>query len=177
MPYRLRKKDDALKQALLTSAIRTECIEGVNAISIRRLAAETYIAVGTVYNYFESKQEVLLALTEAYWENAIKEMQEQVKEERFQTQLERIISFLRSKMNDCAEILMRSLHEDADLGRERMASMQHMLRQALIKRLSRDAAIAERVWSESLTKEMFADFVLSNPISLLQREVLNKHLI
>ena len=45
-----------------------------------------------------------------------------IKAERFCDRLEQAIAFLRSKMNDCAMILMESLHEDELTGRVRMAS-------------------------------------------------------
>ena len=166
----MRKKDAEIKKTLLSCAKRIECSEGVNAISIRRLAAEANIAVGTVYHYFESKQEVLLTLTEEYWREALLQMRDQITAEQFGEQLREIITFLRSRMNDCAEILMRSLRDDAETGRLRMASMQRVLRQALIERIEGDDAIAKSVWTDSFTKEAFADFVFHNVISLLRRK-------
>ena len=148
---------------------KIECTEGVGAINIRRLAAEANIAVGTVYNYFESKQEVLLALTEAYWQHTLEEMRVQVTAERFSEQIAQIITFLRTKMNDCAQILMQSLRSDPDTGRIRMAAMQKVLLSALIERLERDSSIRADVWDERFTKEAFADFVLSNLILMLQQ--------
>ncbi|MDD4311075.1 MAG: TetR/AcrR family transcriptional regulator [Eubacteriales bacterium] len=166
----MRKKDAEIKKTLLSCANRIECSEGVGAISIRRLAAEANIAIGTVYHYFDSKQDVLLTLTEEYWKEALLQMRERITAEHFDEQLREIINFLRSKMNDCAEILMQSLQDDAETGRLRMASMQRVLRQSLIERMESDDAIADSVWSESFTKEAFADFVFLNVLSLLQRK-------
>ena len=166
----LRKKDAELRDTLLSCASRIECAEGVDAINIRRLAAEANIAVGTVYNYFESKQEVLLSLTETYWENALSQMRASVTAARFGQQIAQIITFLRGKMNDCAEILMRSLHDDAATGRIRMAAMQRMLREALMERLKQDDSIRADAWDSVFTKEAFADFVLANLILLLQQK-------
>ena len=166
----MRKKDAELKETLLACANRIECSEGVGAISIRRLASEANIAVGTVYNYFDSKQEVLLSLTEEYWKDTLTQMHERISMERFSEQLGEIIAFLRSKMNDCAEILMRSLHDDVKTARARMASMQRVLRKALVERIDRDKTIPQSVWTESFTKEAFADFVFTNILFLLQQK-------
>ena len=166
----MRKKDAELRRTLLTTAGKIECEEGVDAINIRRLASEVGIAVGTVYNYFDSKQEVLLALTEEYWKDSLLQMHERVSAERFSEQLGEIIAFLRSKMNDCAEILMHNLHDDVETGRIRMASMQRVLRQALVERINRDTTIPQHVWTESFTKEAFADFAFTNILSLLQQK-------
>lgn len=166
----MRIKDSELRKMILSRASEIECTEGVNAINIRRLAAETNIAVGTVYNYFESKQDVLLTLTEEYWRDTLTAMHESITAKHFSAQLEQMIAFLRSRMNDCAEILMRNLHSDAEAGRLRMVSMQRVLRQTLIDRMDQDDAIQKNVWSDSFTKEEFADFVLSNILFLLQKQ-------
>ena len=166
----MRKKDQDIQPALLASARRIACQQGVDAISIRNLAANVGVSVGTVYNYYESKQDVLLALTEEYWRGVLEELQHSVTAERFPDQIAEITTFLRSRMNDCAEILMKSLHAYAESGKERMAAMQNMLKQALIKRLEQDAAIPAGVWGGALTQEAFAGFVLQNVLLLLQQK-------
>ncbi len=137
----------------------------MDAINIRRLAKEANIAVGTVYNYFESKQEVLLALTEEYWQNALEEMHHRITATRFSDQIAQI-----TKMKDCAKVLMKSLRDNAATGQSRMSAMQSVLKQALVERLDRDNAIRTDVWDGSLTKESFADFLLINLVILMQQE-------
>jgi AcrR family transcriptional regulator len=158
----MRKKNQELKKLLLDCARRIECAEGADALSVRKLASEANIAVGTVYNYFESKQEVMLAMTEEYWNSALMEMQGCITAERFSEQIRQIYAFLTEKLNDCAKVLMMSLREDAQSGRARMVSMQQTVGRALVKRLESDALIRKNIWSDSFTKEAFASFVLDN---------------
>jgi AcrR family transcriptional regulator len=158
----MRRKNQELRQSLLDCARRIECAEGADALSVRKLASEANIAVGTVYNYFESKQEVMLAMTEEYWNSALKEMQGCITAERFSEQIRQIYAFLAEKLNDCAKVLMMSLREDAESGRARMASMQGTVGRALVKRLENDPMIRKNIWSDSFTKEAFASFVLDN---------------
>ena len=165
----MRKKSQDRRRTLIECAQRIECDEGVDAISIRRLAAEANVSVGTVYNYFESKREVLLSLTEDFWQNTLRDMLSQISAGRFSDQLAQIIVFLRSKMNDCAEILMRSLHQHEESGRARMASMHQELVSAIAERLRADDSIRPGVWNESLSMEAFARFVLDNLLALLER--------
>lgn len=169
----LRKKDNELRKKLILCASRIECTEGVDAINIRRLAAETNIAVGTVYNYFDSKQEVLLALTEDFWVTALDQMHNSITQARFSEQVGQIIEFLRGKMNDCAEILMKSLREDAATGRIRMAATQRVLHQTLVERLTQDPTIRADAWDATLTRESFAEFVLTHIVFLMQRKDLD----
>ena len=55
------------REQLLTAAQDILQAEGPGALSIRRLAKELGISAGVVYNYFPSKGELLLALTEQFW--------------------------------------------------------------------------------------------------------------
>ena len=166
----MRKKDQEIQTALLASARRIACEDGVDAINIRNIASEVGVSVGTVYNYYDSKQAVLLALTEEYWKGVLEELQQCVTAERFPDQIAEITLFLRSRMNDCAEILMRSMHEFAEPGKERMAAMQQSLKQALIRRVEEDAAVRADVWGDALSMEAFAEFVLQNILLLLQQK-------
>ena len=166
----MRRKNLNQRQTLLNCAHRIECAEGVDAISIRRLASEANIAVGTVYNYFESKQEVLLSLTEFYWTGVLANMHSVVTAERFSDQAAQILEYLRSEMKDCAEILMRALREHAEPGRVRMAAMQRNLDADLTERLRKDTAIRPDAWRGSITMESFARFVRVHIVALLQDE-------
>jgi len=166
----LRKKDVELRKKLIDCAIRIQCAEGVDAINIRRLASEASISVGTVYNYFDSKQEVLFALTEDFWANALSEMRNNITASRFSQQIAQIITFLRGKMNECAEILMKNLHDDAATGRVRMAAAQRALLQALVERLKQDREISPDIWDTAFTMESFAEFVLAHLLLLLQQK-------
>lgn len=55
------------RDALLGAAERIVSEEGFEALSIRRLAAECGVAVGTVYNYFSSKSELVVGVIEHFW--------------------------------------------------------------------------------------------------------------
>lgn len=97
-------------------------------------------------------------------------MHKKVTAARFTDQIAQMITFLRGKMNECAEILMKSLHEDAAAGRIRMAATQRVLHQSLVERLKQDSGIRQDVWSASFTMEYFAEFVLEHLVLLLQQK-------
>ncbi len=70
----MRKKDDTLRDTLLALARKIADEDGLDAINIRFLAKKAGVATGTVYNYFTNKDEILLALTEEYWRQALLEV-------------------------------------------------------------------------------------------------------
>jgi len=60
-------KDELIRQA----AIRVFAREGFHRARMETIAHEAGVAVGTIYNYFESKKDVLLAVFEAEFEEQI----------------------------------------------------------------------------------------------------------
>ena len=71
----MRKKDDTLRDTLISLARNIADTDGIDAINIRTIAQKAGIATGTMYNYFSNKDEILLALTEEYWMQTLLEMQ------------------------------------------------------------------------------------------------------
>jgi len=166
----MRKKNELLREQLLDSAREIATREGTEAINIRRLASQAGIASGTVYNYFQSKEDVLLALTEEYWRKAMAEMRQAIHADTFTGQVREIYAFLRSRIDDSAGVLMGSLRNVEAVGRERMTAMQTGLRMAIVQRMEADGGIRATVWNERFTKERYADFVLANLLMLLQKK-------
>jgi len=166
----MRKKDETLKGTLMDCARAIAAEEGVDAINIRSLAARAGIATGTVYNYFESKEDVLLALTEGYWLETMEEMRGAIRAERFSGQLREIMLFLRERVSGPGGAWMRSLSGAEAEGRERMRAAQALLREALARRLERDPAIRKDVWRAPFTRERYADFSLRNVLALIEAD-------
>lgn len=164
----MRRKDDTLRDTLLDYARTLARSEGVDAINIRALAQLAGVATGTVYNYFSGKEEILLALTEEYWRQTLQEMDAAISTTSFCTQLEEIIAFLRTHIDHSAGTLMASLGGVAPAGQARMASMQTLLVQTLVRGLERDPAIAPEVWDATLTREALARFLMANIMLLLR---------
>lgn len=164
----MRKKDDTLRDTLLIAARSIADTEGIDAVNIRTIAQKVGIATGTMYNYFSSKDEILLALTEEYWKQTLLEMRTVITADSFCEQLKEIFVFLRERIDQSAGKLMNSLGSLEIAGQTRMASMQSALEDALIQRMAQDTAIRKDIWNEQFTKEQFARFVMGNMIMLLK---------
>ena len=107
----MRKKDETMRDTLLASARHIADTEGAGALNIRRLAMEAGVATGTVYNYFQSKEDVLLALTEEYWQKALLDMRLALRAETFIGQVAEMYAFLRERIADSGGALMGSLRD------------------------------------------------------------------
>ncbi|MDE6616265.1 MAG: TetR/AcrR family transcriptional regulator [Lachnospiraceae bacterium] len=164
----MRKKDDTMRSKLLDLARQTAYKEGIDAINIRSLALEAGVAAGTVYNYFLNKDEIILALTEEYWCNALAEMKTVITDGSFCSQLKEIYAFLKGHIKQSAGKLMNSLGNAETAGQESMASMQAELELILIKCIEKDNSVRKDIWNETFTKEQFAWFTRMNLVMFLK---------
>lgn len=165
----MRKKDDTLQKTLLDAARSISDTEGIAAVNIRSIAKKAGIAAGTVYNYFSSKDDILLALTEEYWKQTLMEMRAAISAAPFCDQLQEIFTFLRKQISQSAGKLMNSLGNAETAGQMRMLSMQSELEDIFIALLEQDPAVRTETWDDSFTKKQFAHFLMIN-IMLLLRE-------
>lgn len=164
----MRKKDDTMRGTLLDAAREIADMEGINAVNIRSIAQRAGAATGTVYNYFSNKDEILLALTEEYWEQTLEEMGEAVTQSSFCGRLQEIYTYLRVRIDQSAGKLMNSLGNVETAGTVRMASMQSALETVLIQCLEQDGQVHEEIWDETFTREQFAHFIMINMMMLLK---------
>ena len=167
----MRRKDDTMRDTLLNSARDIADTERIDAVNIRSIAKRAGIASGTVYNYFLSKDEILLALTEEYWKQTLLEMKTKITSDSFCGQLEEIYSFLKGRIEQSAGKLMNSLRNVETAGQIRMISMQTELETAIIQSMEQDAEIRKDIWDETFTKEKFAHFITMNITMLLKARV------
>lgn len=164
----MKKKDDSLRQILLDTARLLADEEGIEKLNIRSIARRAGVASGTVYNYFSSKDEILLALTKEYWQQALLEMDTAITADSFCQSLSEMCSYLKKRMQQSAGALMNSLSSVQHAGQESMASAQEDLKAILIRWMEQDADIPDRIWDENFTKERFAEFIRMNLTELLK---------
>lgn len=169
----MRKKDENLRAALLDIAREIANEKGLYAINIRAIAKKAGVASGTVYNYFENKEDILLALTEEYWRKTLLELKSKIQEDSFPAQIQKVYSFLHEQLNESANTLMQSLHNVEALGRDKMSAMVKALGEEIINQISLDKNISSDIWDEKLTKDDFAEFVLMNILALLRMNETN----
>ena len=169
----MRKKDENLRAALLDIAREIANEKGLYAINIRAIAKKAGVASGTVYNYFENKEDILLALTEEYWRKTLLELKSKIQEDSFPAQIQKVYSFLYEQLNESANTLMHSLHNVEALGRDKMSGMVKALGEEIINQISLDKNISSDIWDEKLTKDDFAEFVLMNILALLRMNETN----
>ena len=118
-------KDELIRQA----AIRVFAREGFHRARMETIAHEAGVAVGTIYNYFESKKDVLLAVFEAEFEEQISFFEELRKSglsipEQIAQILQGHFSLLREK-TELAQVLLQERFNPGEGFKEKLSNFHH----------------------------------------------------
>lgn len=97
-----REKDEAKRQAILAAAKRLFAERGYHATSVSDLARETELPVGSIYTYFENKDDVVRTVIEEGWELFFQDLMAALDEAEGPTEKLRIVldRFLPSLFKD-----------------------------------------------------------------------------
>lgn len=166
-------KQAASKEGLLETAREIAYQEGISRLSIRRLAADSKIAIGTVYNYFPSKADLVAAVMEDFWRNVFHGSCFDTESRDFLKSLEEIYGRLQENLAVFKKEFLDDLQslnqvEKTKSYQVELMYMEHM-KAGVLRILNRDAGIAEAVWTEVFTKERLVEFSFSNMMMLLSK--------
>lgn len=156
----MRKKctsKEEIRAAALAIAVR----DGIDKVSIRKLADACGIAVGSMYNYYPNKDVLIDEVADAFWSDI---MRDQDKLYRpgvdFTHFLEQYYSFLYSRLQRydrswIAQMNSRPPRTDDAL-------------QLLWRVLDEDKRVNPAIWNMELNQEAFLKYIFVNLIALLQ---------
>lgn len=163
-----------LKEEILKTSRELMQQQGWSAVNIRSVAAACGVSVGSIYNYFASKTELVGAIVESVW----CEIFHRPEDEAVFQDIRTCIAWMYERMEyGCKQypgfFAMHSLgfmQEDKPDGRRRMQqTWQHIL-DGLCAVLKRDINIRPDAFDEQFTAEKFANILFSLMLSALQRQ-------
>lgn len=120
---------------------------------MRLLAKKAKIATGTVYNYFSSKDEIFLTLTEKYRHKIIEKIKVNSSSDCFYEHLRETFEFLNEQIEKSAGKLMTNLGKMESIGQLKMAFIQSDLKQIIVEAIDKDKDINPKVWNENFSKQ------------------------
>lgn len=164
-----------ISREVILTASRTMLREkGWAAINMRSVAAQCGVAVGSLYNYFSSKTELVAATVESVWEEIFRLPTDFPGEERFCRCIEWLYGSMQQGNQRYPGFL--TLHAmgfttgNGKLeGRRMMERIQGELRDALCQVLQQDGQVRQDVFDSRLTREGFVGLVFSMLLSALLR--------
>lgn len=148
--------------------------QGWSAVNIRSVAAACGVSVGSIYNYFDSKAELMGAAVESVWH----EIFHHPEDETVFQDTQACITWIYGRMEYGRRqypgfFTLHSLgfmQEEKSDGKRRMhRTWQHILDE-LCSVLKRDIKIRSDAFTEQFTVENFADILFSLILSALIRE-------
>lgn len=104
-----------LRDDILSESLKIIRDEGVDRLSIRYLSSRLAIAPSTIYNYFDSKEQIVRVLIKAHWEKALDDIDNMCRKKiNIRTALPEIVENLRS----CVKPLLQ-FHIKAAIGKNK----------------------------------------------------------
>lgn len=161
---------DNPRELILGEARKILYNEGYSSVSIRRVAKDCNIAVGTIYNYFPTKKELILEMMASYWQEFMNEAEVIIKsQEDFYGKLRCIFKELLSFIIRFKSVwLSREFYESPDYvegGLQREDIYVGRLT-VMIEELLKEKANGES--QEYFETNKMASFIVMNFMSMVQ---------
>lgn len=155
MKKHVTSTDKILEQALIIAKK-----EGVDKLSIRKLASACQIAIGSVYNYYPDKEALVTAVAENFWNHIFVDQDKLYREGMSFTRfLEEYYSYLYTKMLPYDSSWVRDLE-----GKIPMEETMKLFCAVLLE----DSGVNPSIWNMEFQPDNFCRYVFTNMMALLQ---------
>ncbi len=149
--------------------------KGIDKVNIRLVAKDCGIAVGTIYNYFPQKKDLIVAIIEDFWSGAFKEIKKHNEENKdFLAQVTSTYSCLSFYLSNFKENWIHKLSflktDEKMAGRKKEDEYFQNVYGIIVRTIENDPKISENIWDENFTKEKFASFVFNNMLIMLRSD-------
>lgn len=155
MNHRVTSKDQILDRAMEIAVS-----EGVDAVSIRRLATACGIAIGSVYNYYKDKDAIIYDVAERFWSGILSDQEKVYRDGmEFTSFLEQYYLYLYGRLARYDKSWLMGMS-----GR----SPEKEAIQLLQKALHGDKRVNPTIWNMELNEDAFCEYVMTNIMALLR---------
>ena len=148
--------------------------KGWGAVNIRSVAAACGVSVGSIYNYFESKAELVGETVESIWCEIFRHPQQGMAFEDIQECIrwmyERMEYGCKAYPGFFTLHALGFMQEEKSDGKRRMQQTWKHILNGLCMVLKRDARIRPDAFTEQFTAQKFADILFSLMLSALMRK-------
>ena len=148
--------------------------KGWGAVNIRSVAAACGVSVGSIYNYFESKAELVGETVESIWCEIFRHPQQGMVFEDIQECIrwmyERMEYGCKAYPGFFTLHALGFMQEEKSDGKRRMQQTWKHILDGLCAVLQRDARIRPDAFTEQFTAQQFADILFSLMLSALMRK-------
>lgn len=155
MNHRVTSKD-----AILEKAMDIALAQGVDKVSIRKIATACEISIGSVYNYYKDKETLITDIAEGFWQEIFKDQEQLYREGmNFTLFLEQYYILLYGRLSPYDKSWLREME-----GRIPEKTAIPIMR----KVLDGDYRINGSIWNMELNEDAFCEYVFINIMALLR---------
>ena len=159
------------KEAIMQVCRRIVAEKGLTALNMRLVTDECHIALGTLYNYYADKDELVLATVESVWRDIFHADQQCVKDVSFSDYVEDLYAHIQKGAEAYPNFLTGHSISIASAKRgEAKSAMEHTfahMKAGMLEVLQADQDVEENTFTASFSQEKFVDFVLDSMLVLL----------
>ncbi|MDY4079811.1 MAG: TetR/AcrR family transcriptional regulator [Clostridium sp.] len=159
------------KEAILQVCRDIVASKGLAAVNMRSVADKSQIALGTLYNYYDNKDELLLATVEEIWKDIFHMDHRCPAELSFPKYVEYIFECVQKGAENYPDFFSAHSICIANSEKEKAkCTMKHCfkhMKEGLLEVLQTDSNVSVDAFSTSFEKLDFIDFVLDNLLMLL----------
>ena len=159
------------KEAIMQVCRRIVAEKGLTALNMRLVTDECHIALGTLYNYYADKDELVLATVESIWRDIFHADQQCVADVSFSGYVADLYARIRRGAEAYPDFLTGHSISIASAKRgEAKSAMEHTfahMKAGMLEVLRADQAVQENTFTSSFSQEKFVDFVLDSMLVLL----------
>lgn len=170
----MKNCNKSFKDIILSAAKDIASRQGITKINIRSVAKNSGIAIGTVYNYFPSKGDLLVAVIEDFWEDAFKNINwKSFSHNNFYDNLETIYNILYTYLSKFKENWLEQLAllktQEKQLGIQKQNEYFQKIYSRIVTLMDMDEKLKQYQWTEVVSKEKMAEFIFDNMLIMLKK--------
>ncbi|SDK89132.1 transcriptional regulator, TetR family [Clostridium cochlearium] len=163
------------KDRIFQSAKAIAKDKGIAKVNIRLVAKDCGIAVGTIYNYFPKKKDLIVAIIEDFWSGVFAEINKNtVKNTDFLFQITEIYNCLYLYLSNFKENWIQQLSllksDEKMAGRKKEDEYFKKICGIIVKAIESDLQINQNIWMENFTKQQLAKFIFNNILIMLRSD-------
>lgn len=162
------------REAILKTCRKLIAEEGLTALNMRAVSNACGTALGSVYYYFPSKNDLLIATIESVWEDIFCWGDENIKELSFIDYIERCFKQILSGIEKYPNFFtIHSISFSSKGHNKAYAKMDiymSQIKEKLLGSLKSDSSVKAGAFSVDFSEEGFIEFIISNMVSLLIRK-------
>lgn len=158
------------KEAILCAGKEIVVKFGLQGLNIRDVAKQCGVSVGSIYNYFPTKSDLIIATIESVWREIMKDLTFSGNDD-FLGSVYSLFSDIQKSSEKFPHFFsshsLSIMTEDKTKGRESMDKYFAQIKKAFLSIINADKKIRSDAFSDDFTKEEFWDFVINSIVTLL----------